>query len=65
MLNYGGERLLTGGTDKNLTIFNSHNGKPLHSFLGHGEKINSVAWSCVKEKCISGSEDKQIKIWEI
>jgi WD40 repeat protein len=33
--------------------------------LGHGEKINSVAWSCVKEKCVSGSEDKQIKVWEI
>lgn len=33
--------------------------------MGHGYKINAVAWSCSKEKCVSGSDDKQIKVWEI
>ena len=33
--------------------------------MGHGEKVNSVTWSSAREKCASGSEDKQIKIWEI
>lgn len=37
----------------------------MHSFVGHGYKVNSVSWSSSKEKCVSGSEDKQIKIWDI
>ena len=64
-LNYGGDRLLAGSTDKKVTIFSCENGKELHSFPGHGDKVNSVSWASTKEKCISGSEDKQIKIWDI
>lgn len=65
MLNYGGEKVLAGGTDKAVHIYSTANGKAIHSFLGHGEKINSVTWSSSREKCASGSEDRQIKIWEI
>lgn len=64
-LNYGGERLLAGSTDKKITIFNTETGKELHSFPGHGDKVNSVSWASTKEKCISGSEDKQLKVWDI
>jgi WD40 repeat protein len=54
-LNYSGDRLLAGSTDKKVAIFNSETGKELHSFPGHGDKVNSVAWASTKEKCISGS----------
>ena len=64
-LNYGGEKILTGGTDKSVTVYNTSTGKALHSFVGHGQRVNSVTWSCNREKCASGSEDRQIKIWEI
>ena len=64
-LDYGGERLLTGSTDKNIQIFSTSTGKQLHSFVGHGEKINGVTWASTKEKCISGADDRQIKVWEI
>lgn len=47
-LNYGGDRLLTGSTDKTVQIYSTQSGKQLHSFVGHGEKINSVTWSCTK-----------------
>ena len=53
-LNYGGERLLTGGTDKSVQIFHTQTGKQMHTFLGHGDKVNSVVWSSAREKCISG-----------
>lgn len=64
-LDYSGDRILSGSTDKTVSIFNSHTGKHLHSFLGHGNKVNSVAWTNSKEKCASGSDDKQLKIWDI
>lgn len=64
-LDYSGEKLLAGSTDRSVQIFSSFTGKQLHSFVGHGYKVNSVSWSSAKEKCVSGSEDKQIKIWEI
>lgn len=63
VLSYGGEKMLAGGTDKTVTIYQTNSGKALHSFVGHGEKVNSVTWASSREKCASGSEDKQIKIW--
>ena len=64
-LDYGGQRLLTGSTDKTVSIYHSQSGKHLHSFLGHGDKVNSVTWTNFKQKCVSGSDDKQIKIWDV
>ena len=64
-LDYSGDRLLSGSTDNKVNIYQSHTGKHLHSFLGHGSKVNSVCWTSSKERCISGSEDKQLKIWDI
>ena len=54
---------MAGGTDRTVSIYQTNSGKALHSFVGHGEKVNSVTWSSAREKCASGSEDKQIKIW--
>lgn len=64
-LDYSGERVLAGSTDRSVQIFSTSSGKQLNSFVGHGYKINSVSWTSAKEKCVSGSEDKQIKVWEI
>jgi WD40 repeat protein len=64
-MDYGGERVLAGSTDKSILVFNTVTGKQLNSFVGHGEKINAVTWSSSKEKCVSGSDDRQIKIWDI
>jgi WD40 repeat protein len=55
VLNYGGEKIIAGGTDKNVTVYQAHSGKALHTFLGHGDKVNSVTWSSSREKCASGS----------
>ena len=54
-LDYSGEKLLAGSTDRTVQIFSTSSGKQLNSFVGHGYKINSVSWSCAKEKCVSGS----------
>ena len=47
-LDYGGERLLTGSTDKVVSIYSTQSGKALHSFLRHGDKVNSVTWTSSK-----------------
>lgn len=47
-LDYGGEKILAGSTDKSVHIFSSSSGKELHSFVGHGYKINGVSWSSSK-----------------
>jgi WD40 repeat protein len=64
-LDYSGDRLLSGSTDNKVNIYNSQTGKHLHSFHGHGSKVNSVTWTSSKERCASGSDDKQLKIWDI
>ena len=64
-LDYGGERALVGSTDKSVSIFNASTGKHMHSFLGHGSKVNSVSWTSSRERCVSGSDDKQMKVWDI
>ena len=64
-LDYSGERLLAGSTDKTVNVFHSQTGKHLHSFIGHGGKVNSVSWTSSRERCVTGSDDKQIKIWDI
>ena len=64
-MDYSGERLLAGSTDKTVSIYHTQTGKHLHSFLGHGGKVNSVSWSSSRERCVSGSDDKQVKVWDI
>lgn len=54
-LDYSGEKLLTGSSDKSVKVYSTSIGKQLHSFVGHGYKVNSVSWTSAKEKCVSGS----------
>jgi WD40 repeat protein len=64
-LNYVGDRLVVGSTDKSVSIYSTSTAKQLSCFVGHGEKINAVAFTNSKEKCVSGSDDRQIKFWDI
>lgn len=47
-LDYTGDKVLAGSTDKSVQVYSASSGKQLHSFVGHGYKVNSVAWSCSK-----------------
>ena len=54
-VDYSGDKLLTGSSDRSVQVFSTSTGKQLHCFVGHGYKVNSVSWSSSKEKCVSGS----------
>lgn len=47
-LDYSGDKLLAGSNDRTVQIFSTSTGKQLHSFVGHGYKVNSVSWTSVK-----------------
>lgn len=64
-LNYVGDKLVTGSTDKSVSIYSTATGKQLSCFVGHGEKVNAVAFSNSKEKCASGADDRQLKFWDL
>ena len=64
-LNYVGDRLVVGSTDKSVGIYSTVTGKQLGCFVGHGEKINTVAFTSSKERCVSGSDDRQLKFWDL
>lgn len=64
-LNYLGDRLVTGSMDKSVCIYSSSTGKQLGCLVGHGEKVNAVAFTNSKEKCASGSDDRQLKFWDL
>ncbi len=47
-LDYSGEKLLAGSTDRSVQVFSTSTGKQLHSFVGHGYKVNAVSWTSSK-----------------
>lgn len=59
-----GARILTGGQDKILRIFDlEHLGQPLQ-IEGHTQPIKSARW-CSNNTVISGGQDNELRIWDI
>ncbi|WP_076407406.1 WD40 repeat domain-containing protein [Shewanella sp. UCD-KL12] len=54
---------LTDGSVMSLKSTSSNKRAPLIKFLGHSEKVNSVALSSNGELALSGSNDKQAILW--
>ena len=51
-----------GGT---IRLHDMNTGELLHTLTGHGESVNSVAFSPVGQKLASGSKDDTIRLWDI
>lgn len=64
-LNYVGDRVVVGSTDYSVSIYGTSSGKQLGCYVGHGEKVNAVAFTNSKEKCVSGGDDRQLKFWDV
>jgi len=57
--------LLAGSTDNSASLINFKIGKIVHQLTGHSAKVNCVGFLTDREKCITGSNDKTIKFWDV
>jgi len=57
--------ILAGTTDKEVQVLNYSTYKTSHTLLGHANKVDSVSFTNEKEKVISASSDRTIRIWDL
>jgi small GTP-binding protein len=60
-----GTRVLTGGIDHSVRLWDGETGRCLHLFEGHENTVESVAWSADQRRALSGSWDGTVRVWDI
>jgi WD40 repeat protein len=59
-----GARVLSGGRDRTLKLWDAESGRLIRTFVGHSDMVWSVAFSPDGTRILSGSEDKTVKLWD-
>lgn len=60
-----GRRLLSGGEDRTVILWDVAAGDRVLSFPGHQGTVTGVAFSPDGKFAISGSEDKTVRVWDV
>lgn len=60
-----GKRVLTGGEDKRVRLWDLETGNCIRMLKGHTARIMSVAWSADQRRALSASDDKTLRLWNI
>ena len=58
-------RLVTGGADRLVKVWDVSSGKELHSFAGHAGSVAAVLFGPDGKQVYSGSTDGTVKIWDL
>ena len=58
-----GKRLLTGGDDKVLRLWDVNTGKEVHRFEGHTDSVVWIAISADGRHALSGGIDRTVRLW--
>jgi WD40 repeat protein len=59
-----GKRLVSGGRDNTVKLWDAATGRLLRTFEGHSDYVTSVAFSPDGARLLSGSDDKTLKLWD-
>ena len=60
-----GKRLLSGGDDRTLRVWDVKSGEELYRLVGHTDKLWAVACSADGCYALSGSFDKTLRLWRL
>jgi WD40 repeat protein len=60
-----GRRLLTGGADGKVILWDARSGQIIHEMLGHTDVIECVTFLPDGKHALSGSLDKTIRLWHL
>jgi len=64
MLKTDNSRIVTGGVDSQVILFDAGKGKLAQKLLGHSKKVVSVAWHPAKDGVVlSASQDATARMW--
>jgi pre-mRNA-processing factor 19 len=58
-------KILTGGADKNATVFNKDLEQVVAVLKGHSKKVNRVVYHPTEDTVITGSHDTTVRIWNV
>jgi len=56
-------RIVTGGVDQQVILFDAENGKLAQKLVGHQKKVGSVLFHPTKDIVLSGSQDATARVW--
>eukprot|EP01104_Vermistella_antarctica_P004134 TRINITY_DN14643_c0_g1_i1.p1 TRINITY_DN14643_c0_g1~~TRINITY_DN14643_c0_g1_i1.p1 ORF type:complete len:516 (-),score=151.14 TRINITY_DN14643_c0_g1_i1:831-2312(-) len=56
-------RILTGGADSNVVVFNRSTGKKVTTLSAHSKRVNQVSFHPTSDILLSASQDKTVRVW--
>jgi len=56
-------RIVSGGVDSQVIVFDAKAEKPVQKLLGHSKKVTTVQWHPTKDAILSGSQDNTVRVW--
>ena len=57
------DKIVTGGADKNATVFNKSTEQVVAVLKGHSKKVNKVVYHMSEDLVITGSHDTTVRVW--
>ena len=60
-----GLRVVTGGDDHAVRVWDTRTGAESVSLAGHGDRVNSVQWSADGARIVSASDDATTRVWSV